>query len=46
LYGQDIDGIEFEVMWLVPADRLTDVDRLHAGTTRRVDWAKVRADYP
>jgi catechol-2,3-dioxygenase len=46
LYGQDIDGIEFEVMWLVPGERLTDVDRSHAGSTRRVDWAKVRADYP
>lgn len=24
LYGRDPDGIEFEVVWLVPADRLTD----------------------
>jgi len=23
LYGKDPDGLEFEVMWLVPADRLT-----------------------
>ncbi len=22
LYGRDLDGIEFEVMWLVPADRI------------------------
>jgi catechol-2,3-dioxygenase len=24
LYGRDLDGIEFEVSWLVPADRLDD----------------------
>lgn len=24
LYGKDPDGIEFEVVWLVPADQLTD----------------------
>ncbi|MEH1098864.1 VOC family protein [Micromonospora sp. CPCC 205561] len=24
LYGQDPDGLEFEVVWLVPADRLDD----------------------
>ncbi|MET1075877.1 MAG: VOC family protein [Umezawaea sp.] len=24
LYARDVDGIEFEVCWLVPADRLTD----------------------
>jgi catechol-2,3-dioxygenase len=46
VYGRDIDGIEFEVMWLVPNARLTDDDRLHSGGTRRVDWDKVRADYP
>ena len=24
LYGRDVDGIEFEVSWLVPADRIDD----------------------
>ncbi len=24
LYGRDPDGLEFEVCWLVPADKLTD----------------------
>ena len=32
LYAQDPDGLEFEVSWLVPADRITD-DVL-AGRTR------------
>jgi catechol-2,3-dioxygenase len=45
LYGRDIDGIEFEVMWLVPADQLTADDRAHGGSTRRINWDKVRADY-
>jgi len=31
LYAKDPDGIEFEVSWLVPADRLTD-DLLQART--------------
>ena len=26
LYAKDIDGIEFEVMWLVPAHLLTEID--------------------
>jgi catechol-2,3-dioxygenase len=32
LYGRDPDGLEFEVSWLVPADRLTD--EVLAGRTR------------
>ena len=27
LYGQDPDGLEFEVVWLIPHDLLTDADR-------------------
>jgi catechol-2,3-dioxygenase len=46
LYGRDIDGIEFEVMWLVPPDVIIDDDRANAGNTRRVNWDKVRSDYP
>jgi catechol-2,3-dioxygenase len=45
LYGHDIDGIEFEVMWLVPAEKITEEDRVHGGDTRRINWEKVRADY-
>jgi catechol-2,3-dioxygenase len=45
LYGHDVDGIEFEVMWLVPESLLTAADRAAAGSTRRVDWAQVRANY-
>jgi catechol-2,3-dioxygenase len=32
LYGADPDGIEFEVSWLVPADRITD--EVRAGRTK------------
>jgi catechol-2,3-dioxygenase len=45
LYGQDIDGIEFEVMWLVPPQLITSADKAASGGTRRVDWDRVRADY-
>ncbi len=34
LYGRDPDGLEFEVSWLVPADRLTPG---MAPTSRRLD---------
>ena len=34
LYGKDPDGIEFEVVWLIPAD-LIDDDALRARTTIR-----------
>jgi catechol-2,3-dioxygenase len=27
LYAKDPNGLEFEVVWLIPADRLTDADR-------------------
>jgi catechol-2,3-dioxygenase len=27
LYGRDPDGLEFEVVWLIPANLLTDADR-------------------
>jgi catechol-2,3-dioxygenase len=27
LYAQDPDGLEFEVVWIIPADRLTEADR-------------------
>lgn len=31
LYAHDPDGFEFEVMWLLPADRITAEDRAHGG---------------
>ncbi len=34
LYGKDPDGLEFEIVWIIPADLLTDEDREHAGITR------------
>jgi catechol-2,3-dioxygenase len=38
LYAHDPDGIEFEVSWLVPADRLTaDVLSARAGRPRQLD---------
>ncbi|MEO6088638.1 MAG: VOC family protein [Umezawaea sp.] len=34
LYARDVDGIEFEVCWLVPADQITDDLKAFKGTTR------------
>ena len=45
LYGQDPDGIEFEIAWIVPADRL-DGDALGARETiGRLDLEKEKAKY-
>lgn len=40
LYGADPDGIEFEVSWLVPADRITDEVRAGRTRIRPLDLAK------
>ena len=37
LYAQDPDGIEFEVSWLVPADRIDDAVLAAKATTKRLD---------
>ncbi len=37
LYGHDPDGIEFEVSWLVPADRIDDVVLAGRSTVRPLD---------
>ncbi len=37
LYAVDPDGLEFEVVWLIPADRLTDTDRDSATSIRPLD---------
>ncbi len=39
LYGRDPDGLEFEVVWLIPADRLTADDRAGAASIRPLDLA-------
>jgi len=40
LYGADPDGIEFEVSWLVPADRITDDVRAGRTSIRPLDIAR------
>src|SRR6266545_3518319 len=40
LYAKDPDGIEFEVCWLVPADRIDAAVKDGAAGTRRLDLAK------
>jgi catechol-2,3-dioxygenase len=37
LYAKDPDGLEFEVVWIIPADLLTDADRAGAKTIRPLD---------
>ena len=39
LYAKDPDGIEFEVSWLVPADRIDDETREAIASTRPLDLA-------
>src|SRR5256885_16279427 len=44
LYGKDPDGLEFEIVWLIPADLLTDEDRDKSGVSR-LDLAAELAKY-
>lgn len=37
LYGQDPDGLEFEIAWIVPADRLDDVAAAAKASIRPLD---------
>ena len=50
LYAHDPDGIEFEVSWLVPADRIDDAVLAAKATTKRLDLdaeiARYGADTP
>ncbi len=39
LYGRDPDGLEFEVVWLIPADLLTEGDRARAASIGPLDLA-------
>jgi catechol-2,3-dioxygenase len=34
LYGKDPDGLEFEIVWIIPADLLTPEDKNKAGVSR------------
>ncbi|MEU4192056.1 VOC family protein [Kribbella sp. NPDC026611] len=44
LYGRDPDGLEFEIVWIIPADLLTDEDRQKTGVSR-LDLAAELAKY-
>jgi catechol 2,3-dioxygenase-like lactoylglutathione lyase family enzyme len=37
VYGRDPDGLEFEIVWIIPADRLTDADREAGSRIGRLD---------
>ncbi|MEU0550494.1 VOC family protein [Micromonospora sp. NPDC005979] len=45
LYGQDPDGLEFEVVWLVPADQLDDATLAARKRIGRLDLAAERQRY-
>jgi catechol-2,3-dioxygenase len=44
LYGKDPNGLEFEIVWIIPADLLTDEDRNKTGIGR-LDLAAELARY-
>ncbi|MFY1599052.1 VOC family protein [Micromonospora sp. WMMD737] len=45
LYGQDPDGLEFEIVWLVPADRLDDAALAARKRIGRLDLDAERRRY-
>ena len=45
LYGRDPDGNEFEVCWLVPADRITDEMIAAKSTIEPLDIAAEKARF-
>ena len=45
LYGRDPDGLEFEIAWIVPADRLTDEAVDARSRIGRLDLASEKARY-
>jgi catechol-2,3-dioxygenase len=45
LYGHDPDGLEFEIAWVVPADRLDDVALAGRTRIRPLDLAREIARY-
>lgn len=40
LYGKDLDGLEFEVVWLIPAHLLNDADDAAKSSIRPLDLRK------
>jgi catechol 2,3-dioxygenase-like lactoylglutathione lyase family enzyme len=45
LYGQDPDGLEFEIAWIIPADRLDDEARSARTRIGRLDLDREKARY-
>jgi len=45
LYGRDPDGLEFEIVWLIPADLLDDAARAARTRIGALDLAKEKARY-
>ncbi len=45
LYGRDPSGLEFEIVWLIPADLLDDDARAARKRIGRLDLAKEKARY-
>jgi catechol 2,3-dioxygenase-like lactoylglutathione lyase family enzyme len=45
LYGKDPDGLEFEIAWIVPADRLDEAARQARKQIRRLDLDEQIARY-
>lgn len=45
LYGRDPDGLEFEIAWIVPADRLDDAARAGRSSIRPLDLPAEIARY-
>ena len=45
LYAQDPDGLEFEVVWIIPSELLTDEDRTKSASIRALDLAREIAKY-
>jgi catechol-2,3-dioxygenase len=45
LYAKDPNGLEFEVVWIIPADRLTDDDRTNTKSIRPLDLQREISRY-
>ena len=45
LYAKDPNGIEFEVLWIIPSDLLTDKDRAKRKTIGSLDLGREVAKY-
>jgi len=45
LYGHDPDGLEFEIVWIIPAALLTDADREARARIGRLDIAREKSRF-